>query len=112
MALSAPVFTLLATQGQVGFRFEIAVLLIGAAVFATTITVVMMRIGLIAAIVFWFGMGLLGNTPLTFEMSEFYAPQSVLGMLLVLAIAAYGFRYSIAGQSVFRDVLGDGPRTG
>jgi len=32
-------------------------------------------------------------------------------MLLLVAIAAYGFRYSLAGQSVFVDLLGDGPRT-
>jgi hypothetical protein len=109
VALPALVLTLMATRGQGGFGLEIAVLLIGAAVVATTITVVMMRIGLIAAIVCWFVMLLLVDTPLTLEMSEFYAPQSVLGMLLILAIAAYGVRYSIAGQSVFRDVLGDGP---
>jgi hypothetical protein len=101
-ALWAPVFTLGATQGQVGFVFEIAVLLIVAAVFVTTIVVVMMRIGLIAATVFLFVVMLLVNTPLTFDMSEFYAPQSMLGMLLVLAIAAYGVRYSIAGRSVFK----------
>jgi hypothetical protein len=109
VVLLASFVTYAATQGQVGFRFEIAVLLIGAAVFAATIAVVMMRIGLIAAIVSWFVFGLLGRTPLTLEMSEFYAPQSVLGMLLILAIAAYGLRYSIAGQSMFRDAFGDGP---
>jgi hypothetical protein len=109
VALSTSLLTQGATQGQGGFGVEIAVLLIGAAVFAMTITVVMMRIGLIAAIVCWFVVRLLVNTPLTLEMSEFYAPQSVLGMLLILAIAAYGLRYSIAGQSLFRDVLGDRP---
>ena len=108
VALLAPVFAL-GPQGQGVSVFAFSVLLIGAAVFVTTFAVVVMRIGLIAAIVFLFVLKLLGSTPLTFEMSEFYAPQSILGMLLVLAIAAYGVRYSIAGQSVFRDVLGDGP---
>jgi hypothetical protein len=109
VVLLASFFTLAATQGQGGFKLEIAVLLIGAAVFAATIAVVMMRIGLIAAVVFSFVLGLLLRTPLTLEMSEFYAPQSILGMLLILAIAAYGAWYSIAGQSVFRDLLGDRP---
>ena len=108
VALLAPVFAL-GPQGQGASVFAISVLLIGAAVVVTTFVVVVMRVGLIAATVFWFVLFLLGNAPLTFEMSEFYAPQSVLGMLLILAIAAYGVRYSIAGQSVFRDVLGDGP---
>jgi serine/threonine-protein kinase len=109
VALSALVLALVATRGQGGFGFEIAVFLIGAAVLATTITVVMMRIGLIAAIVCWFVMLLLVDTPLTLEMSEFYAPQSVLGMLLILAIATYGAWYSTAGQFMFRDALGHGP---
>jgi hypothetical protein len=113
VALLAPALAL-GSQGQGASLFALSARLIGAAVFVTTFAVVVMRIGLIAAIVFSFAAKLLVSTPLTFEMSEFYAPQSILGMLLVLAIAAYGLRYSIAGQSiagqsVFRDLLGDGP---
>ena len=108
VALATSFLLVGATQGQVVFEFYIVVLLIGAVVIATTIVVMMMRIGLIGALVSWFVARVLVDTPLSLEMSEFYAPQSVLGMLLILAIAAYGVRYSIAGQSVFRDVLGDG----
>jgi hypothetical protein len=108
VTLLAPVLAL-GPRGKGASVFVIAVLLIGTAVVVTTFAVVVMRTGLIATIVFLFVLKLLVTTPLTFDMSKFYAPQSVLGMLLILAIAAYGVRYSIAGQSVFRDLLGDRP---
>jgi serine/threonine-protein kinase len=108
VTLLAPLLAL-GPRGKGAPLFVIAVLLIGAAVVVTTFAVVVMRTGLIAAIVFSFVLKLLVTIPLTFDMSKFYAPQSVLGMLLILAIAAYGVRYSIAGQSLFLDVLRDGP---
>lgn len=47
------------------------------------------------------------NIPMTFDMSKFYAPQAILGMLPLVEIAAYGFRYSVGGLSVFSVVLGE-----
>jgi len=106
VTLLAPLLSL-GPRGRGASVFVIAVLLIGAAVVVTTFAVVVIRTGLIATIVFLFVLKLLVTTPLTFDMSKFYAPQSVLGMLLIPAIAAYGVRYSISGQSLFRDVLGE-----
>ena len=75
-----------------------------------TVTIfLMMRVGLVAALVSWFASSFLETIPLTLDMSRFYAPQSLLGTLLLVAIAAYGFRYSLAGRPVFGGLLGDAP---
>jgi len=77
VTLLAPLLSL-GPRGRGASVFVIAVLLIGAAVVVTTFAVVVIRTGLIATIVFLFVLKLLVTTPLTFDMSKFYAPQSVL----------------------------------
>jgi serine/threonine-protein kinase len=91
--------------------FEIALHVALTAALLTTFVWIVMRTGLIAAMVCLFVSSMVIVTPLTFDMSKFFAPQAMFVMLLFVGIAAYGFRYSLAGQSVFRDLLGDRPRT-
>jgi serine/threonine-protein kinase len=77
-------------------------------VFTTLFVLILIRVGLIAAMVFLFVFEWLPKIPLTLDTSEFFAPQGIFGLLLLLAIVTYGFRYSLAGQSVFTGMLGDG----
>jgi serine/threonine-protein kinase len=98
---------LLAEGGSV---IEIAETLIPV-VFITIMVMMMMRFGLIAVITALFVTFLAPGIPSTFDMSAFYAPQAMLGMLVLVAMAVYGFRYSLAGQPVFRDTLSDGQET-
>jgi len=87
--------------------FEIASRSIIVTVFITLSVMLAVRIGLVAAMVFRFCGFLLPLTPLTLDLTAFYAPQAMLGMLLFMAIAAYGLRTALAGQPLFRDSIGE-----
>jgi serine/threonine-protein kinase len=63
--------------------------------------VMIVRIGLTAAIFYLFALIFWGIVPFTLDLSAFYAPQAIFGIAVYAAIAVYGFRYSLAGQSVF-----------
>jgi serine/threonine-protein kinase len=45
--------------------------------------------------------------PLTWDLSRWYAPYSVMTLLVVLAIGLYGFFVSLGGRRVFAGVLAD-----
>ena len=59
---------------------------------------VLLRLGLLAAIATNFFQGMVGNYfPVTSDFSAWYAPASVFACGLLLALALYGFRISLAG---------------
>jgi serine/threonine-protein kinase len=62
------------------------------------------RFGWVTVVVGLFVMDLL-STPLSFDPSVWYWGTSLLAVALVLGLAVYGFRVSLAGQPVFKDVL-------
>ena len=111
LTLLTPLFLITPIVGKFASAFGLITPAISTAAFVAIVVIVMMRVGLVTAMVFWFVVQIFQKIPLTFDMATFYAPQGMLGMLLLVAIAAYGFRYSLAGQSVFVDLLGDGPST-
>ena len=45
--------------------------------------------------------------PLTFDLSAWYAQASLFPLLLLLGLAVYGMRVSIAGQPLFHDPVFD-----
>jgi len=45
--------------------------------------------------------------PLTFDPSAWYAQASLFPILLLLGLAIYGLRTSLAGQTLFRDPVSD-----
>jgi hypothetical protein len=67
--------------------------------------VVLLRFGLLAAIASTFVEGLLTHYPITTDLSAWYAGGGLFGMLAVLALAAYGFHTSLAGQPLVADKL-------
>jgi serine/threonine-protein kinase len=81
-------------------------------VLCASLLLVVVRVGLLATMVFMFVGRLFFLVPMTFDMSKFYAPQALFGVLLLIAIAFYGFRYSLAGQPVLRNVLGRAAEAG
>jgi hypothetical protein len=68
----------------------------------TSLTVFLfLRFGLLAVIASLFFQGLLGGFPLTAQMSAWYAGLSIAGMLLIAAMALYGFYTSLGGRPMF-----------
>ena len=68
---------------------------------ATGLTVfVLIRLGLLALVATWIFVGLL-NFPLTTQGSAWYASISLTGILLMAAMALYGFYTSLGGRPVF-----------
>ena len=81
-------------------------------VLCASLLLVVVRVGLLATMVFLFVGRLFFLVPMTFDMSKFYAPQALFGVLLLIAVALYGFWYSLAGQPILRNVLGDTAEAG
>jgi hypothetical protein len=59
------------------------------------------RFGMLALIVAFATHGMLDQIPLTFTPGSIFAPSSYVLLLGIAALAAYGFRVSLAGQPLF-----------
>ncbi len=64
------------------------------------------RFGWVSVIVGLFVMDLLA-TPLSLDPSAWYARTSILAIAVVIGLAVYGFKLSLAGRPVFKDVLAE-----
>jgi hypothetical protein len=62
---------------------------------------VVIRFGLLAGLANFVIYSLLTRFPLTTEWSAWYAGISLVGILLIAALALYGFYTSLAGRPVF-----------
>jgi len=65
------------------------------------------RYGLLALISALFFLHLTIFYPITSEFSAWYASDFVLGLIVALAIAVFGFYTSLAGQPLFRGAIPD-----
>jgi hypothetical protein len=65
------------------------------------------RFGLLSTLVLAFYITLLWSFPTTFDFSAWYAGIGLVGILIALALPAYGFWISLAGQPIFRDQLAE-----
>jgi hypothetical protein len=74
-------------------------IVVGVTVFLLT------RLGLLYLVVTFVFVGLLLNCPLTTQGSAWYAGISLAGVLLIAALAIYGFYTSMGGQKVFEGKL-------
>jgi hypothetical protein len=45
---------------------------------------------------------MLGNVPFTSDFSAWYAPTTILALLSVVALAAWGFYHSLGGQPIWK----------
>ncbi len=68
------------------------------------------RIGLLAAVTSAFTGLVLAGTAATLDFGSWYAGLALLPMGLLLGIAAYGAATTLAGKSILGDPLEDGPR--
>ena len=66
---------------------------------------ILIRYGLVALAVFRFVDALLRSFPLTLDFSKWYAGQSLLALVTVLALAVLGFREALAGRAVLREEI-------
>jgi hypothetical protein len=62
-----------------------------------------MRYGLLALASSLFVVWVLTGFPVTTDLSSWYAGTSLLAALAVLALAGFGFRNAIGGQTLFSD---------
>ena len=67
--------------------------------------VAVVRLGLIVLATGIFTANVLMNTPFTLDFSNWYATNSLAVVLSFIAIAAWGFYISLAGQWLWRDEL-------
>ena len=79
---------------------------LGALIFSSLAVFVMIRFGLLALVANFMVVSILQSCPLTSQISSWYAGISLSGILLMAAMAAYGFYTSLGGRPVFgRGVL-------
>jgi hypothetical protein len=74
---------------------------------AIVLVVCMLRNGILGLAVAFYTEFLLTHNTLTWDFSRWYAPFSVLALLLILAIALYGFLISLGGRRALAHVLQD-----
>lgn len=76
-----------------------------AATYTAIMLVAFLRFGLLAAIGVFLVESVHNNAPITLDFSAWYAGGGLFSMLLILAVAAYGFHTSLAGRPLFKDEL-------
>ncbi len=77
------------------------VALVSALLFQSLAVFVMIRFGLLALVANFMVYIILDKFPLTFQGSAWYAGISLAGILLIAAMASYGFYTSLGGRPVF-----------
>ena len=103
--LAISVFWLLFTfVSGVGNRFFL-INIIYAAVFSALLIVVATRFGLLALTTALFFLSFFGNCPTTTDFSVWYAASTIFALTVTLALVAYAFYISLAGQKVFKGKL-------
>jgi hypothetical protein len=74
---------------------------VGVLVFSSLAVFVMIRFGLLALVANFVVYSVLSNFPLTFQVSAWYSGISVTAILLIAAMAFYGFYFSLGGRPAF-----------
>jgi hypothetical protein len=67
----------------------------------TILVVVVLRFGLVPLAVAAFTVDMLANVPFTADFSAWYAPSSLLALMSVVALAAWGFYHSLGGEPLW-----------
>jgi serine/threonine-protein kinase len=73
---------------------------------AVLMTICTLKNGALGIVVAMFVAFTIRSQPLTWEFSRWYAPYSMITLLVMLAIAFYGFSCSLGGRSLLGDELG------
>ena len=79
-----------------------------AAAWTAIVLVALVRLGLLATVVLQAVTNLIRLTPLTHDLSAWYASGTILVLATVTVLAGYGFHTALAGRSLFgADLLRD-----
>jgi hypothetical protein len=95
-------FVLFASQGDNPRTDWVPTLLMLSVVF-----LLLVRFGLLALAAAFFMMFSLQSTPLTTDLSSWYAPSAIVMVAVVVALALYAFRIALAGRSAFSGLIRD-----
>ena len=87
-----------------GSRFD-PVAIVGVLIFSSLAVFVMFRFGLLALVANVVVFNILQNFPLTTQWSAWYSGVGLAGILLIAALALYGFYTSLGGRPVFGGVV-------
>jgi len=90
-----------------GFTSDLMDWIISATAVAV-ILITMIRFGLLSFVVFAFVFPLFVSFPTTLDFSSWYAGVGLIGPLVAVALAGYGFWIALAGRPIFRDELAGG----
>ena len=74
-------------------------------VISVSVVLVLMRFGLLAAVVATFVGLVMGSVVATFDLSSWYADRALVPAALLVAILVYGAATALAGKSIFGDPL-------
>jgi hypothetical protein len=74
---------------------------IAALIFSTLFYLVLLRFGILSAILLIFAYDILRVSPITFESSAWYSPYGYLGLAIFAAIVLYAFYHSLGGRPLF-----------
>ena len=69
------------------------------------VLVVLMRTGLLTLVVALYYWQLLGQMPITYDFSAWYARQGLFVVLILVGLTLYGFLVSLGGRPLFRDAF-------
>jgi hypothetical protein len=103
--LALGVAWLLFTVGAGLGRQSLLINMLYAALFSALLIGVATRFGLLALTVALFFITMFGNFPMTTDFSVWYASSTIFALTTTLALVAYGFYISLAGQKVFKGKL-------
>jgi hypothetical protein len=78
--------------------------LVFSTVFSVAMLVIFFRIGFLAVWVAYAAQGVLMFYPMTFDLTVWYAPSTIVAVIVLTALTVYGFRVALAGRSL----LGEG----
>ena len=103
---NAVFFAMLLTVSSDFFTDE-PLVLIGNGVVCAIVVLMIFRLGLLSLVAFGMVMPLLLSFPVTLDFTRWYAGIGIIGPLIVVALAGWGFWVALAGRPIFRDSLSE-----
>jgi hypothetical protein len=97
VAVSLVIFLVQSSTPLVDAGFDI--------VFLGSMVFVLIRFGLVAQTSGFFAARMLGDYPITSHLSAWFAPSGIFAIVVVAALAIYGFRTTLEGRPVFKGLL-------
>jgi hypothetical protein len=77
--------------------------LVFSSVLSIATLLIFLRIGFLAVFVAYAAQGVLMLYPLTFDLTYWYAPSTIVAVIVLAALTAYGFRVALGGRPLWSD---------